>query len=190
MAAASPSLDPRVRVVYLLAVAIGVFVAPRVWVLAALGAQLGLWFVVGLPARRLARQVLKLWGFAAFIVLSYALVADDPRTDRWVPFELGPLHGSLNLGAAAIGLTMVLRVLTVVIASQVARAGDPRAVAAGLARLGAPRNVSVVLDTVLALMGDAERHGRGGGRGRGGGGGGGGRRGGGGGDRGDRGGRW
>jgi hypothetical protein len=158
------AIDPRLRVLYLLAVAVGVFFLPGGWVAGALALHVALWFVVRLPPRRLLRQIVKLWGFAAFIVASYALVADDPRTDRWVPVDLGPLSFELNVGAALVGAIMVLRVLTVVLASQVARAGDPRAVAAGLRRLGAPAGVAAALDTVLALMGGG---GGGGGGGRG-----------------------
>lgn len=62
----------------------------------------------------------------------------------------------LNRTGALIGLTMVLRIVCVVFASQVARAGDPRAVVDGLGRLGMPASAPILLDTVLALVGDSK----------------------------------
>jgi hypothetical protein len=70
---------------------------------------------------------------------------------------------------------MVLRVLVVVLASRVVRAGDERAIALGLRKLGAPDVVATSIDAVLALLGGGGTAGGGGGRSGGGGGGGGGR---------------
>ena len=70
-----------------------------------------------------------------------------------------------------MGFVMVLRIVGVILAAQVARAGDGRAVAAGLGKLGAPRLVAASIDAVMALLGGGGGGG-GGGRGRGGGGGG------------------
>jgi hypothetical protein len=168
------SIGPRLRVLYLAVVAVGVVLLHEPIAIAAVVAgQLVLWPVVGLPGRRLGRQLRKLAGFAAFLVGSYALTADDLATDRWVHVDLGPLLVPLNLSGAATGALLVLRVLAVILASQVARAGDPRAIAQGLAGLRVPAVVAAPIDTVLALLGDEPR-GRGDGRGGGGGGGGGG----------------
>ncbi|MCC6558105.1 MAG: hypothetical protein IT372_34590 [Polyangiaceae bacterium] len=77
------SVDPRLRVLYLVAIAIGVFFLRELWQIGALLAlQAALWLTVGLPPRRLPRQVLKLWGFALFILASYAFTAEDPALDR------------------------------------------------------------------------------------------------------------
>ncbi|MFO0676617.1 MAG: energy-coupling factor transporter transmembrane component T [Polyangiaceae bacterium] len=163
-------VDPRLRVVYLLVFACGVFVLrdPRVLGTLALS-QAAAWMAVGLGGRRLARQVTKLWGFSTFVAVSYALTAEDPAIDRWVPLFGSKL--SVNLGGLVVGLTMVLRILAVVLASQVARAGDPRSIAQGLSKLRVPTIVAASIDTVLALLGDGERGGSGmgtgGGRGRG-----------------------
>lgn len=178
--------DPRLRVLYLLTMAAVVFaVRDAAWLLALLGLQTVLWLTVRLGARRLVRQVAKLWGFAAFIVVSYALTSEAPEIDRWV--EL-PVLGSalrLNVGGVAVALTMLGRVVVVVLASQIARAGDERAIAQGLSRIGIPRSLAAAIDAVLALgagaggAGHGPMHASGGGGGRGGGGGGGGGRGGG-----------
>src|SRR5438132_10082926 len=119
------SIDPRLRVLFLVGTAVGIFLLPRVWMAAtAAGILAVLWIACGLPPKRLARQVYKLIPFTLFILGSYALTKEDAGIDRWIE-----LHGiKLNLGGAAIGLLMVLRVLAVVMASQVARAGDVRAV--------------------------------------------------------------
>src|SRR5579883_2619938 len=136
-------IDPRLRVLYLLAVACGVFLLKRPWQIGALIAVQGaLWLAVGLCARRLVRQAVKLWGFAAFIVASYALTAEDPLVDAWTHVRVWRFDVALNYGGAVVGAMMVLRVLCVVLASQVARAGDSRAVAAGLDKLGVPNVVA------------------------------------------------
>lgn len=160
-------IDPRLRVAFLLGAAVGVFFLRD---FASLGIALGvlavLWFAVGLAPRRLVRQIYKLWGIALFIAVSSAFFENDVDTDRWI--SIAP-HLDVNVGAMLIGGVMFLRVLAVVVASQIARAGDPRAVAAGLEKLRVPESIAVAIDTVLALLGDDERHGTGGGRGSGGG---------------------
>ncbi len=168
-------VDPRLRVLYLLSVALGLFAFHRLDVVAAVVAlQAALWLVVGLGAGRLARQIRKLWFFTLFIVVSYALTSEDRATDSWTSLHLLSWTVRVNLTGALAGLTMVLRIVGVILAAQVARAGDGRAVAAGLGKLGAPRLVAASIDAVLALLGAG---GGGGGGGRGGGGGGGGGRG-------------
>src|SRR4051812_12593584 len=78
-------IDPRLRVLYLLGVAIGVFFIKPLWGVAIAAAlQAVMWLVAGLPLRRLARSIFKLWAFAAFIIASYALAFEDSvEGDRW-----------------------------------------------------------------------------------------------------------
>ena len=168
----SRSVDPRFRVVYLAVIAITALLIKDARVAAgAVVVHAILWLVVGLGGRRLVRQVTKLWGFAAFILFSYAIVPEDPRVDRWVKLDLGFWAPHVNVGGMETGGLMLLRVVLVVLASQIARAGDSRAIAIGLRKLGAPDMIAAPLDAVLVLLGGS---GGGGGRGRGGGGGGGG----------------
>lgn len=167
---AGPRIDPRWRVLYLLVVAVGVFLLKQpVWLLAVLSLQVALWLVVRLPLSRLGRQISKLWLFALFIVGSYAAFSYDPALDRWHQLELLGLTIPINLTGMREGALMVVRVLSVVLASQVARAGDPRAISAGLDKLRVPAVIAVSLDVVLALLGDGggKGRGKGGGRGRG-----------------------
>ena len=63
------ALDPRVRILYVLALGFGVFLTSQPVVLAGLcGAQIVLWLAVGLSWPRLLRQIGKLWFFSIFIV--------------------------------------------------------------------------------------------------------------------------
>src|SRR4051812_31423630 len=123
------NIDPRFRVLYLAGIAVGIFFLRTWWQVAAvLAAQCALWFIVKLPRRMLVKKIFKLSGFAGFIIVSYALTREDPSIDRWVHIDVWKTSLALNLGGALVGATMVLRVMAVVLASQVARAGDARAV--------------------------------------------------------------
>src|SRR5579859_4937175 len=117
------TIDPRLRVVYLAAVAIGIFFLHQLWQVAAvLALQCALWLVVKLPPRMLLKKIFKLWGFAAFIIASYALTREDPSIDRWVHVDVWKTSLAINVGGAMIGVVMVLRVMAVILASQIARA--------------------------------------------------------------------
>jgi hypothetical protein len=152
-------VDPRARVLYLAIVAVLAFFVKDARLSIGLAlAHAGLWLILRLGARALLRQIVKLWGFTAFILVSYAITSEDPSIDRWV--TVWRVH--VNVGGMAIGALMIARVLTVILASRIARAGDERAIATGLGRLGAPDIVATSIDAVLALLG-----GRGGGGGRG-----------------------
>jgi cobalt transport protein len=154
----------RARVVYLGGVAVGAFLLPHLWQIGVLCAvQAGLWLAVGLPARRLLTQIGKLWGFALFIIASYALTSNDPATDQWTQISLLGFGISLNSAGALVGVLMVLRIIAVVIASQVARSGDPRAIVSGLRQLGMPQVAAISIDTVLSLLGETDGGRRGGG---------------------------
>lgn len=156
-------VDPRLRVLYLAAVAVGVFFVKDARIAVGLaGAHVAAWLALGLGARALARQVLKLWGFTAFICVSYAITSEDPGVDRWIHVWKVPV----NLGGLAVGGLMIVRVVTVILASRIARAGDERSIALGLRKLRVPDIVAHSIDAVLALLGGGGGGGRGGGRGR------------------------
>ena len=161
-------IDPRLRALYLVGVAVGVFFLPD-WKLCAAfaGAQVVAWLSLGLGVKGLLRQLRKLALFLAVIAAAYALVGEDPASDSWKVVSIFGLEIDVNTTGALVGLTMVLRIVTVVLASHVARAGDARALAAGLGRLGIPRSAALAIDTVLALLGDGGGRGGGGGGGRG-----------------------
>lgn len=155
---------PRLRVLYLVAVAVGVFFLkdPRL-ACGLLAAHVVAWLALRLGVRLLLRAAWKLWGFVAFVSVSYALTAEDPSVDRWLTVYG---HLRINLGGLAVGALMIVRVYTIVLASRIARAGDERAIATGLRGLGLPEPIATAIDAVLALIGGG---GGGGGRGTGGG---------------------
>ena len=168
---------PRLRALYLLVVAIGVFFVPSVELVGAVAtAQLIALLVLRVPLTTITRTLRKLFLFLAVIIVAYALVEGDPGSAVWQTVTLGPWQIDVNRTGALEGLTMVLRVIAVVLASNVARVGDPRALAAGLGSLGIPKKAALALDAVLVLLGDGDRKGKGGGGGGGGRGGGGGKR--------------
>ena len=137
-------MDPRLRVVYLAAVAVAAFVVKPLWAVGAVAAvQLVLWFVVGLAPVALARQLRKLILLAGFLVLSFGFNLEDATSLREMAWST---HGAL------VGVKTILRIIAVVLASQVARAGDPRSIAVGLRGLGLPERAALTLDTVLALI--------------------------------------
>jgi len=146
-------VDSRLRVAFLFLAGAGIFILRSpLWVAALTGALLVLSFAVRIPPRRILRSILKLWGFALVVLISYALVREDPAVDRWVQLWRIPL----NVGGVQVGAVMLLRVISVALASQIARAGDPRAIATGFRRLWVPAVVADALDAVLALLeGDA-----------------------------------
>lgn len=160
------AVPPVARVVYLLAVAVALFAWKSPWLVGSVVAlQLALWPLVGLPLGALARQLRKLLFFALAIFVTYALFGGGGHGPAW---EIGPL--SIERHGMLLGALMVLRVAGVILASQIARAGDPRAIAAGLRGLGLPEAAAIGLDAVLALLGEEEGgRGRGDGSGRGGG---------------------
>ena len=162
---------PRTRVAFLIGVAVAVFFLPRWWMVAAAGAVMGVaWTYLGLGGARLVRQVRKLVPIGTVVVLGYALFAEDPALDEWWVLTLPGLgwHLELNLHGALVGLAMALRIIVVVLASHVARAGDARALARGFRGIGMPRLAAAAIDATLVLLDG----GGGGGGGRGGGGGG------------------
>lgn len=147
-------ISPVVRVVYLFAVAVGVFVLPEIWQVAVVaGIQAILWLVVGLGLPLLVRRVGKLGGIALLLVLSFALTG-DLADGTWVKVGWGPWAIPVSLTGLYVGALMLLRILAVILASGVVRAGDPRAIASGLRGLAVPASVAISIDTVLALLGD------------------------------------
>ena len=74
---ADSAIDPRLRVLFLVAAAVGIFLLPRVWMAATAAGVLAVaWLVVGLPPKRLLRQIYKLVPFTVFIVASYTLTKE------------------------------------------------------------------------------------------------------------------
>lgn len=156
------SVDPRLRVLFLLIVAVGVFVlASPVTVGCTCLALAAMWILVKLPARRLVSQIRKLWLFAVLMLFAYSIFPSPTGADRWVRVTVLWTTIRINEGGLWVGVLMLLRVLAMILASQIARAGDIRAISAGLKRFRVPDTLSIAIDTVMALFSELEpRRGR------------------------------
>jgi hypothetical protein len=169
----------KAKLAWLLALAIGLFAVEQPWLLGALLlVQVALWVASGLPVAGLFGTVRRLLVFGLLIALSFAFVPSG-GVDRWMALP-GPEWLRVNLAGLALAGLMLLRVLTLVVASAwVQRSCPPGALVRGLRALYLPETVAITVDATLALLsgGSGPGSGAGGGRGHGGGGGmGGGRR--------------
>ena len=164
----------QIRALYLLLIAVGVFFVPDVRLVGLIAlAQLIALLALRVPLAQIFRALRKLFFFLAVILIAYALIEGDPNTATWKSLDIIWWQLNVNTAGAVEGLTMVLRVIAVVLASHGVRVGDPRALAKGLGSLGIPRKAALAIDAVLVLLGDGDRKGKRGGSGGGGGGGGG-----------------
>lgn len=162
-------IDPRLQILYLLAVGIVAFATsdPR-WLSGLLVLQILLWLWLRLPVGGLWAIVRRLQWFVVFVVLSFAFFAFEPG-DRLVVLPLWRWALDINLSGAIRGLLLSSRIVTVICASQILqRAGDRETLVRGLRGLLVPASIAYSLDLVLSLLGtEGPRRGRGGGMGRG-----------------------
>lgn len=158
------------RLLWLLALAAALFAIDHAGVLAALLAvQLGLWFASGLPAKDLLLPLRRLLLFGLLIALSFAFVATGTGADRWLGLPVGTWTLQLNLSGLALAGVMLLRVLTLVLASAwVQRSCPSGALVRGLRALRLPETVAIAVDATLAILGGGAGSGSGGGTGMGG----------------------
>jgi len=159
-------IDPRLQVLYLLAVGTVAFAASQPGVLLGLLAlQVALWLYAGLPVGGLLAIFRKLLVFFLFIVVSFAFFAPDPG-DRLLPLPLFGWTLPVNLSGIVRGLLLSSRIVTVIYASQILQqASDRGTIVRGLRGWFVPAPIAYSLDLVLALLASGEP-GRGGGRGR------------------------
>jgi Cobalt transport protein len=167
---------PRVKIVALIALAIGCFFVRDPWVLAgALLLEILAWCLLRLPMSPLYRTFRKLSVFALFIVISYSFLASESApSDVWVPVSVGPWQIHFNQTGFILGIVMSLRMLVVVLASIIVQlSGNPEDFVAGLRGLGTPTLVALTIDNTLRLLNSENPTGVAPGSGRGTGGGGG-----------------
>ncbi|GIW41457.1 MAG: hypothetical protein KatS3mg076_2034 [Candidatus Binatia bacterium] len=142
------------RVAYLGGTAALLLLVASPWLVAAfVVAQALAWAGLARSFRPILLQLRRFSVFALFVLLSYAFTSVEAEADRWVSVGLAGTALPLNVGGLLLGALMLLRVFGVVAASQIAREGDPRAVARGLLRLGVPERIAVPIDLVLDLLG-------------------------------------
>ncbi len=125
-------------------------------VAAVCGIQVILWLGVRLTVAQLFRQLRKLMFFLSVIFIAYCLVGQQDGLDDWHTYTLFGVALDINHTGAAVGLLMVLRIIAIVLASQIVRAGSPQAISAGLRRIGVPQLAALSIDVVLALVSSEE----------------------------------
>ncbi len=165
------ALDPRLKVLYLVATGIALFALSSLGILLGLLAlQVLLWVASGYPLRDLARPLRRLLPLAALLVISAVVFAS------WGAGA--PAHaGEARNAALHDGLAQALRLIAIVVASSLIQRGHGgQDFIAGVTRLGLPLFLGVAIEATLSLVaGSGARSGRGtgrgGGRGRDGGGG-------------------
>jgi len=159
-------IDPRLQILYLLAVGIFAFATSHpAWLVGLLGLQVGLWLYLRLPVGGLLAIFRKLLVFFLFVILSFAFFAPEVG-DRFLTIPLFGWDLHLNLSGVLRGLVLSSRIVTVIYASQILqRAGDPGTIVRGLRGLFVPAPIAYSLDLVLTLLG-AEESRRGSGEGR------------------------
>lgn len=157
----------KARLAWLLALAVALFAIGDAVVLAVLlAAQVGLWLASGLPAKDLLLPLRRLLLFGLLIALSFAFVATGTGEDRWLALPLGNWTLQINLSGLALAGVMLLRVLTLVLASVwVQRSCPPGSLVRGLRALRLPETVAIAVDATLAILGGGPRSGAGGGHG-------------------------
>ncbi len=140
------------RLAWLLALAIGLFALEQPWLLGALPlVQVALWLASGLPLAGLWGALRRLLVFGVLIALSFAFVPTG-GVDRWVALP-GPEWLRVNLAGLALAGLMLLRVVTLVLASAwVQRSCPPGALVRGLRALYLPETVAITVDATLALL--------------------------------------
>ena len=173
-------LDPRWKILYLVAVTSGALAIPS-WlrpyaVPALLLLQVALLLPLAVTIRDLMRMTNRLKGLFLFLILCYLLLP-AAEGDRVFELPLGVFEWYLYLNVTGLGVAVIMcgQILTVILASAVVRlSGSESDLVEGLQKLLCPRLLVYSIDNTLALLGGLDRRGQGGGGGRGGGGGGGG----------------
>src|SRR5574341_1345675 len=142
-------IDPRLQILYLIAVAAVAFATSDPWWLCGLLAlQLVLWLWLRLPPGGLWAIVRRLQGFVAFIVLSFAFFAFEPG-DRVLTLPLWRWALEITLSGSVRGLLLSSRIVTVICAAQILqRAGDRETIVRGLRGLLVPASIAYSLDLV------------------------------------------
>lgn len=124
------------------------------------------WFFLSQPLALLAKKIRKILFFLVFLFFAFLLTKSDGDALWQLDLQLFTLL--LSEEGAALGLAMVMRVVTIVLVSHLVCVGDPNAIAAGLRKLGVPSKVADSIDVVLFLVSDtSSKKGRGNGKGQG-----------------------
>ena len=161
-------VSPRLRLVYLLVLAVALGWMRNPWALLVLACfQLLLLTSAQIPIARLSQAGRRLRLFFLVILVSYLFVPVGPALDAWRSYALLGIDVQINLGGPLFALAMCARVLVLVLASIWAReAGAPEEFAQAMRKLRIPQPLVLTIDGALALVAGGEP-GRGGGKGSG-----------------------
>ena len=154
-------LPPTLVVLYLIVVAVGVFLLREpAYLVPVLALQLLLWALARQPAGDVIRLLRRLQVFFFFILVSFIFFPDSGADPAWVRLPLGPIPWQpwVSLTGLRAGLLMCLRMYTVVFTSMLVR----RAIRAdefvsGLRGLLLPMPLALVLDTTLHMLEPEQR---------------------------------
>ena len=167
-----PVLSPRMKILALIAVAVASFLIHDARLLLGLFAlHLGAWFAFRLPSAMLIRTFRKLSFFILMILLAFAFFpAENIQGDVGRELVVPGTSIGLSLTGLLLGVLMALRMLTVIIASQIVQmTAKPGEFVAGLRGLLLPEVAALTIDSTLHLLGPQSDRAAGGGGGMGGG---------------------
>lgn len=148
----SPS--PRVRIIYLVAVAIGVFFTHDLRILGGvLAIQIALWTGAGYPPFEALRLLRKLAVFMTFVMLSFIFFPDGTHDARWRELGFGGFSFSLSIAGLEDGAIMCLRIFIAIYTSMLVRRGiGAGQFVEGLRGVFLPKPVAYALDATLHLV--------------------------------------
>lgn len=143
------------KIVYLLALCVGIFFTKNLYVLSGLvAAHLALYFALRLPLRPLFKMFAKLIPLVVLISIGYTIF--PPNVERGF-FEVSP-----DLRGFLFGVAILLRVFVIVSASLLVRkSGSPREFIDGLTFIRLPRFLIMTLDVTFFLLEGGTEHGPG-----------------------------
>ncbi len=164
-------LSPRIKILTLIAVAVGCFLLRQPVLLVGLFAlHLAAWFAFRLPPAMLIRTIRKLSFFIAMILLAFAFFpAENIQGDVGRQIALPGTSIMISLTGLLLGGVMALRMLIVILASLIVQmTGKPGEFVAGLRGLMIPEVAALTIDSTLYLLGpQGDKRGMGKGAGRG-----------------------
>ena len=151
-------VSPRLRLVYLLVLAVALGWMRNPWALLVLACfQLLLLTSAQIPIARLSQAGRRLRLFFLVILVSYLFVPVGPALDAWRSYALLGIDVQINLGGPVFALAMCARVLILVLASIWAReAGAPEEFAQAMRKLRIPQPLVLAIDGALALVAGGE----------------------------------
>lgn len=142
-------IDPRLKILYILAVSVPVFIWDDWRIVGGLlGLQVVLWFAAGISLRKL-RAFKKILRFAFWVIFFYALFhGGEEKTDL---FKVFGWTCSLSHEGLEIGGMMIAKIFTMLSATFVVRFSSTSSeFVAGLRGFGLSESFALILDSILA----------------------------------------